>query len=84
MAVLAPNTLINVITDFLASNPSSEDIVAFHLPESLNERASELLALNRDGSLTPDERAEFDEYMRMDQFMTILKLKAQLNIAEEL
>ncbi len=80
MSVTAPNMLINVITDFLAGNPTSEQIVAFRLPEAIEQHALELLEHRRQETLTAEERIEFDEYIRMEQFMSILKAKARLRL----
>lgn len=81
MAVAYPSSPVNVVTDFLATNPSPEAIIAFRLPPSLEERAIELLERNRQDRLTDEERAELDEFARMDQFMTILKAKSRQKIA---
>jgi hypothetical protein len=83
MAVATPGILVDVITDFLATIPSSEQIVSFRLPEHLEQRAHELLELNRQNRLTDDERAELEDFMRMEQFMTILKIKARLHLSKD-
>lgn len=76
MAVAPPFTITAVISHFLGAAPTLEEIVAFKLPEALEERALELLAHKRDGELTDVERAEMDEFTRMGHFMNMVKLQA--------
>ena len=68
---------------FLASSPSAEEIVAYHPPEALQVRMSELLYKNRQGSLSSDEETELDEFMRMNRFMIRLKIRAREKLAEK-
>ena len=81
MAVAPPFTITTFISNFLGTAPTLEEIVAFELPEALEERALELLALNRSGQLTAEERAELDEFTRMGHFMNMVKLQARLKLA---
>lgn len=74
-------TITTVVSDFLGSAPSLEDIIAFRLPEILEERGLTLLALSREGSLSQDEQSELDEFTRMGHFMNRVKLKARLTLA---
>jgi hypothetical protein len=83
MAVAQPHTRTTVIRDFLGSAPTLEEILAFKLPEALEERGLELLARSRNGELTPEERAELDEFTRMGHFMNRVKLQARLKLAEQ-
>jgi hypothetical protein len=52
-------------------------IIAFRPSEELQQRTLDLRAKNRENRLTADERAEMEEYMRMDHCMTLLKAKAR-------
>jgi len=69
------------ITDFLASTPTPEEIIAYKLPEALETRAHELLDRNRNNTLTPDEKTEMEAFIEIDHLMTILKAKARLKLA---
>jgi hypothetical protein len=44
------------------------------------ERVLALTAKNQDGGLTPEERAELEEYIRADDFLSILQSKARLSL----
>ncbi|MGP0066119.1 MAG: hypothetical protein ACLQGP_21280 [Isosphaeraceae bacterium] len=45
-----------------------------------HERVSQLSAKARKGSLTPDERAELEEYVRVNNELMILQSKARLSL----
>jgi len=68
------------ITDFLATNPTPEEIIAYRLPNDLQERAHYLLELNGEGDLTPEERDEMFDYIRVDDMMSLLKAKIKLKL----
>jgi hypothetical protein len=70
------------ITDFLATNPTPEEIIAYHLPDDLQVRAHELLERNGEGKLTPEGRDEMLDFVRVDEMMSLLKakMKRKLNV----
>jgi hypothetical protein len=80
MAVAPERTVSDVVTDFLSSAPTLEEIAAYRLPDELQERAHLLLERNRDGTLSVDERAEMEEFRQIDHLMTLVKAKARLNL----
>jgi len=83
MTVAQPTLLIDEITDFLAASPAPQEIIAFKPSEILERRALDLLQRNRENRLSMQERAEMEEFMRMDHFMTLLKAKARLKLASK-
>ena len=80
MTITQPTMLLEEITDFLAASPGPQEIIDFKPSEVLERRALELLQRNRENCLTGEERAEMQEFMRMDHFMTLLKAKARLKL----
>ncbi len=68
------------ITDFLSSDPSDEELLAYKLPDDLQERLGQLLYLNRESELTCEQRHELDDYMRANRMITKLKLKKELRM----
>ena len=76
-------TVFDVITDFLASEPALEDILSFHLPDDLQERAHYLLERNGEDLLTPDEEEEMYDFMRADEMMALLKAKIKLKLRKQ-
>ena len=57
-------TVFEEITDFLATNPTPQEIIAYRLPDDLQERAHELLDRNGEGELTYDEEQEMYDFVR--------------------
>lgn len=82
LAPLQANTLFSEVLDFLASTPTPEAIVAFHASEPLQERIRYLLEQNRKDSLTDEEKTELDNYIELDYFVTMLKIRAKKKLAE--
>ena len=72
-----PDTFFNEILDFLASSPTPEQIVSFKTSEALNERLHYLLDQNGEGQLSAEERAELDEFLKIDHVFTMLKIRAR-------
>jgi hypothetical protein len=71
-------TVFGVITDFLTSDPTSEEIIAYRLPPDLEARAHDLLDRNTEGELSPDEIEEMRDFMRADDMMSLMKAKTRL------
>ncbi len=75
MTTVAQFEAVQLFTDFLASHPTDEDILSFHLPDKMNARAQHLVSRSSAGTLTPDERGELAEYERLDAYAGLLKTK---------
>ena len=74
------STVFGVITDFLASDPTPEEIIAYRLPKDMEARAHVLLERNGEGELTFEEQQEMYDFMRADQMMSLLKAKTRLKL----
>ncbi len=61
------------ILNFLASNPTPEEIAAFAPTLEMQERLRILLTRSHAGELTPVERMELDEYERIEHVVIMLK-----------
>jgi len=71
-------TVFDVLTDFLAAEPSPSEILAYHLPDELQARADILLERNSEDLLTPEEREEMLQFMNADEMIALLKAKVTL------
>ncbi len=80
MAFVAAEALFDEVLDFLASSPTAEQLVNYQPPTALQQRMSELLQKNRSVRLTDAEAEELEEFLRMNRFMSRLKLKARLRL----
>lgn len=82
MAIAPTKRIMDVITDFLGSAPTLQEIAAYRLPDDLQDRAHDLLDKNREGSLTDSERLEMEDFRRIDHLLTLMKAKARLKLRE--
>ncbi len=72
---ITPDTLSpwNEVLAFLGSRPETREILDFKISDEAQERLEELLDLNREGMLTPQERDEVEVYFQIDHLFTMLK-----------
>ena len=75
-------TVFDIITDFLAMNPTPQEILDFKLPDDLQIRASELLDRNGEDLLTYDEELEMMDFVRANDMMSLLKAKTRQKMAD--
>ena len=80
MSFAPEKTVKDVVTDFLGSAPTLEEIAEYHLPDELQAWAHDLLEKNRSGSLSDEERAEMEEFRQIDHLLTLVKAKARLKL----
>ncbi|MBZ0299125.1 MAG: hypothetical protein K8J31_05260 [Anaerolineae bacterium] len=75
-------TVFGEITDFLATNPTPEEIIAYELPETMQARAIALLEKNGEGELTDREREEMMDFVRIDNMLLLLKAKMKRKLQQ--
>jgi len=68
-----PARVYRYVLDFLASNPTPEEIVNFRPTSEMQERLSALLLRSQNEQLTESERQELDEYERIEHLIIMLK-----------
>lgn len=73
-------TIFSEITEFLATNPAPEAIIAYRLPEELETRAALLLEKNGEDLLSPEEREELMDFIRVEEMMSLLKAKMRVKL----
>jgi hypothetical protein len=76
-------TVFDVITDFLATEPSPQEIINYFLPDDLQERADDLLDRNGEDLLTPEEREELHKFLSADTMFSLLKTKMKLKLKKQ-
>ncbi len=69
------------LLDFLITRPTLQEIAAFKVSTTAQERIRILLDKNREGTLTETETAELDLYEQLEHMMILLKAKAHALIA---
>lgn len=70
------------VLEFLASGPSSQEIVAYRPPQPAQARFSRLLEANRERQSSPAEQEELDHYVGMDRMLSLLKAKALNSLSQ--
>lgn len=68
-----PAHVYRYVLDFLASNPSAEEIASFAPAPEMTARQRTLLAREAADNITPAEKAELDEYERLEHVMVMIK-----------
>ena len=76
-------TVFDAITDFLATEPNPQAIIDYHLPDDLQARADYLAQQNGEDLLTPEERAELQEFLNADEMFSLLKTKMKLKLRKQ-
>jgi hypothetical protein len=77
MAIAYPPEIFSEVMDFLVTSPSPNDIIAFKPSSKLEERLSELLSKKQESTLADDEQIELAEFLRLNHFMNMLKIRAR-------
>lgn len=70
---ILPAHFYHYILDFVASNPTPQQIADFRPTPEMQERLRSLLSRNSSGNLTAEEEAELDEYERIEHVVMMLK-----------
>jgi hypothetical protein len=70
----------SAVFEFLLTRPTPEQILNFRLDEETDDYLQHLMDKNQNGLLTSDERAEMEEFSRINHFMIRLKAHAHLAI----
>lgn len=83
MAAAPVSDLLEEITSFLAASPDAEDIIAFKPSDLLDQRLHYLLDQNSADQLSREERRELDEFLTMNHFLKMLKLKTRIKLAAD-
>ena len=87
-AILEPTNQSEIIVRAMNARPEglspevAEFLLGFQLAPSDVRRANELAEKARQGTLTPAEERDIDEYRRSLRFVDCLKLKARLILGE--
>lgn len=68
------------VYQFLISAPTPQEIIDFRVSEQTQKRVSILLAKNRDGILSPDERSELDQFEQVNHLMSMMKIYARKSL----
>lgn len=68
-----PAHVYRYVLDFLAGNPSADEIASFTPTPEMIERQRTLVDREARNTITPAEKAELDEYERLEHLMVMIK-----------
>ena len=71
---------LDVVTEFLAADPSDDELLAYRFTDDLQDRVHYLLDQNSEDALTCEERHELDDFLRANRMMTRLKINRELRL----
>ncbi|MCY3834375.1 MAG: hypothetical protein OXG85_15280 [Chloroflexi bacterium] len=66
------------VAEFLASDPTDDELLAYMFPKDIQARVHFLLDRNGEGELTILEERELDDCLRANRFMALLKVNTEL------
>lgn len=66
------------IVDFIVSGKTPEAIIAFHPSAEACLRLEDLIEREKNGVLSPEEKAELDHCLHLEHLMRVAKAKARL------
>lgn len=68
---------VEEVVAFFASCPSRQEIAAFRLSDSAQERLRELLRRNAAGELDADEQRQLDQMVLLDDIVSLIRARAR-------
>ena len=74
------SALAEEVIQFLGHGPDAEEIISFRPSAESVQRAEHLLKKNREGTLSPGERAEIGEICAWNRLFALIKAQARLHL----
>jgi hypothetical protein len=67
--------------DFLAGGTTPQGVIDFHPSDTTKSRVAELIHRQKTTSLSPDDTAELNQYLQVEQLMRLAKAGARERLA---
>jgi hypothetical protein len=80
MTINIQQSIFSELADFIVSQPTLDEIAAYHVPQSIQQQIDNWLEKNREQGLTLEEREQMDKIMAISHLMTLAKAKARLKL----
>ena len=71
------------VIQFLAKNPSSQELLDYHVSPQAQARLQRLLTLNQAGMLSELEQTELNELQRLEHTIIMLKARVASQLTKE-
>lgn len=69
------------VVEFIAAGTSPSGVISFHPSEGVKDRVAELVAREKNSSLSPEEKLELEHYLQLEHLMRLAKAGARLHLA---
>jgi hypothetical protein len=69
------------IIDFIAAGATPEAIIGYRPSPEAQQRVAQLLEREKEGCLSPDEKAELDHFLELEHILRMAKAKARQIVA---
>jgi len=73
----AANPALLELIDFLAAGTTPESLIAFRPSAQVEQRITVLITAKQDGSLSPEEAAELDDFLQLEHILIMAKAQAR-------
>jgi hypothetical protein len=68
------------VIDFLASGITPKELIAFSPSPAVQDRISDLLVRNQEGTLSSEEQSELDDFVQLEHLLIMAKAQARRHI----
>jgi hypothetical protein len=76
-------TVYDEIIEFIAAGTTPQSVVDFKLSEAAQERLEDLVYQHKMGEITPEEKEELNNFLRLEHIMRMAKARAYKYIDAE-
>ncbi len=76
-------TVFDVVTDFFASQPTDEELLAYELPPQQQARLDGLIEIDANSRLTAAQREELGDYRFVEDILARVKVKVTQRLKQE-
>ena len=71
------------VIDFIAAGTTPENVIAFRPSDAAQERLEDLVAREKEGALSAEEKFELDHYLQLEHLMRLAKARARDFLAND-
>jgi len=71
------------IVDFIAAGTTPQGVAQFHASAETKMKVEELLHREKNGTLSPEEKAELNDYLQLEHLMRLTKARARRMLGNE-
>jgi hypothetical protein len=81
MAIDTQQSIFSEVADFMVSQPTLEEIIAYRVPPPVQQYIDMLLEKNREEVLTAEERIDMEKILTVSHLLSLAKAKARYKLS---